>query len=100
MSLGLNTPMTLGLIILPQALKICHPRHCGAVHQPVSGYDPARHRLVWRSCWVLAVQFWPTPTTWADMQRFIYSLGVIYWIFCYAMSLGSHKIEQKLNTEG
>jgi general L-amino acid transport system permease protein len=76
----------------------CHPRYRRAVHQSFSGHDPAGH------CWPGgAVGHWPSilanPNYLGRYAEVYLFLGVIYWIFCYAMSLGSRKIEQKLNTE-
>ncbi|HEY9878529.1 MAG TPA: amino acid ABC transporter permease [Leptolyngbyaceae cyanobacterium] len=96
-SLGLNTPLALALIVLPQALKISIPAIVGlfisllqdtTLVAIVGLFD-----LLGISRSILA-----NPSyigRYAEVYLFI---GLIYWFFCYAMSQGSRKIEAQLNT--
>jgi general L-amino acid transport system permease protein len=98
MSLGLNTPMTLGLIILPQALKIAIPAIVG---QFISLFQDTTLLAIVGLAELLGIgrSILANPTYLGRYAEVYLFLGVIYWIFCYAMSLGSRKIEEKLNTE-
>jgi general L-amino acid transport system permease protein len=98
MSLGLNTPMTLGLIILPQALKIAIPAIVG---QFISLFQDTTLLAIVGLAELLGIgrSVLANPNYLGRYAEVYLFLGIIYWIFCYAMSLGSRKIEQKLNTE-
>ncbi len=98
MSLGLNTPMTLGLIILPQALKIAIPAIVG---QFISLFQDTTLLAIVGLAELLGIgrSILANPNYLGRYAEVYLFLGVIYWIFCYAMSLGSRKIEEKLNTE-
>jgi len=98
MSLGLNTPMTLGLIILPQALKIAIPAIVG---QFISLFQDTTLLAIVGLAELLGIgrSILANPNYLGRYAEVYLFLGVIYWIFCYAMSLGSRKIEQKLNTD-
>jgi general L-amino acid transport system permease protein len=98
MSLGLNTPMTLGLIILPQALKIAIPAIGG---QFISLFQDTTLLAIVGLAELLGIgrSILANPNYLGRYAEVYLFLGVIYWIFCYAMSLGSRKIEEKLNTE-
>jgi len=98
MSLGLNTPMTLGLIILPQALKIAIPAIVG---QFISLFQDTTLLAIVGLAELLGIgrSVLANPTYLGRYAEVYLFLGVIYWFFCYAMSLGSRRIEEKLNTE-
>jgi general L-amino acid transport system permease protein len=98
MSLGLNTPMTLGLIVLPQALKIAIPAIVG---QFISLFQDTTLLAVVGLAELLGIgrSILANPTYLGRYAEVYLFLAVIYWFFCYAMSLGSRKIEEKLNTE-
>lgn len=98
MSLGLNTPLTLGLIILPQALKIAIPAIVG---QFISLFQDTTLLAIVGLAELLGIgrSILANPNYLGRYAEVYLFLGVIYWIFCYAMSLGSRKIEEKLNTE-
>lgn len=96
-SLGLNTPLTLTLIVLPQALKIAIPAIVG---QFISLFQDTTLLAIVGLAELLGMgrSVLANPAylgRYAEMYLF---LGIIYWVFCYAMSLGSRKLEQKLNT--
>jgi general L-amino acid transport system permease protein len=92
-ALGLNTPLTLGLIILPQALQIAIPTIVG---QFISLFKDtsllslfALLELTGIARSVLAQpQF---LGRYAEVYLFI---AVIYWIFCYSMSQFSRRLER------
>ncbi|HEY9878479.1 MAG TPA: amino acid ABC transporter permease [Leptolyngbyaceae cyanobacterium] len=96
-SLGLSTPLSLALIVLPQALKISIPAIVGlfisllqdtTLVAIVGLFD-----LLGISRSILA-----NPQyigRYAEVYLFI---GLMYWVFCYAMSQGSRKLEAQLNT--
>jgi general L-amino acid transport system permease protein len=98
MSLGLNTPMTLGLVVLPQALKIAIPAIVG---QFISLFQDTTLLAVVGLAELLGIgrSILANPTYLGRYAEVYLFLAVIYWFFCYAMSLGSRKIEEKLNTE-
>lgn len=98
MSLGLNTPMTLGLIVLPQALKIAIPAIVG---QFISLFQDTTLLSIVGLAELLGIgrSILANPSYLGRYAEVYLFLAVIYWFFCYAMSLGSRKIEEKLNTE-
>lgn len=98
MSLGLNTPTTLGLIILPQALKIAIPAIVG---QFISLFQDTTLLSIVGLAELLGIgkSILANPSYLGRYAEVYLFLAVIYWFFCYAMSLASRKIEEKLNTE-
>lgn len=97
-SLGLNTPLTMILIILPQALKIAIPAIVG---QFISLFQDTTLLAVVGLSELLGMggSVLANPQFTGRFAEVYLFFGVIYWFFCYAMSLGSRKIEQQLNTE-
>jgi general L-amino acid transport system permease protein len=97
-SMGLNTPLTLTLIILPQALKIAIPAIVG---QFISLFQDTTLLAIVGLAELLGMgrSILANPNYLGRYAEVYLFLGVIYWIFCYAMSLGSRKLEEKLNTE-
>jgi general L-amino acid transport system permease protein len=96
-SLGLNKPMTVAFIVLPQALKTAIPAIVGqfiSLFQDTTLLAPlGLLELLGMANTALA-----NPSylgRYAEVYAFV---GVIYWFFCYAMALGSRKIEKNLNT--
>jgi general L-amino acid transport system permease protein len=95
-ALGLSIPLVLGLIILPQALKISIPAIVG---QFISLFQDTTLLSIVGVVELLGISnsIRSNPQflgTYAEVYLFI---GVIYWVFCYAMSLGSRRLEQVLN---
>lgn len=96
-SLGLNKPLTLILIVLPQALKTAIPAIVGqfiSLFQDTTLLAP----LGLLELLGMANTALSNPNylgRYAEAYAFI---GVLYWFFCYAMALGSRKIEEQLNT--
>ncbi|MGB0562720.1 MAG: amino acid ABC transporter permease [Spirulinaceae cyanobacterium] len=97
-ALGLNPPLTVSFIILPQALKAVIPAIVG---QFISLFQDTTllaivglEELLGMSRSILA-----NPNfigRYAEVYLFV---GILYWFFCYAMSAGSRYVEQRLNTE-
>ena len=97
-ALGLNTPLTIGLIILPQALKISIPAIVG---QFISLFQDTTLlsivglvELLGMSRSILA-----NPKFLGRYLEVYLFIGILYWIFCYGMSVASQKLEKQLNTE-
>ncbi|HSM83903.1 MAG TPA: amino acid ABC transporter permease [Nodosilinea sp.] len=97
-SLGLNTPATLGLIVLPQALKIAIPAIVG---QFISLFQDTTLLSIVGLAELLGIgkSILANPTYLGRYAEVYLFLAVIFWFFCYAMSLASRKIEEKLNTD-
>ncbi len=96
-SLGLNTPLTLGLIILPQALKISIPAIVGlfisllqdtTLVSIVGLFD-----LLGISRSILA-----NPIFLGRHAEVYLFIGVLYWLLCYLMSQGSRYLEKQLRS--
>ncbi|HAO13530.1 MAG TPA: amino acid ABC transporter permease [Planktothrix sp. UBA8407] len=97
-ALGLNTFLTVGLIILPQALKVAIPSIVG---QFISLFQDTTllsivglMELLGMSRSILA-----NPKFLGRHLEVYIFVGILYWVFCYAMSIASQKLEQQLNTE-
>jgi general L-amino acid transport system permease protein len=96
-ALGLSTPLTLGLVVLPQALKVSIPAIVG---QFISLIQDTTLLLIIGLFELLGI----SRTVLANPQfigRYAEAylfIGVIYWLLCYAMSIGSRRLEQQLNT--
>ena len=95
--LGMNKPMTLGFIVLPQALKIAIPAIVG---QFISLFQDTTLlgivglvELIGISNSILA-----NPKYLGRYAEVYLFIAVIYWFFCYAMSLGSRRVEKALHT--
>lgn len=97
-SMGLNTPMTLGLIVLPQALKIAIPAIVG---QFISLFQDTTLLAIVGLAELLGISrsVLANPNYLGRYAEVYLFIGVIYWFFCYSMSLASRKIEEQLNTE-
>ncbi|MDY7006259.1 MAG: amino acid ABC transporter permease [Cyanobacteriota bacterium] len=97
-ALGLNTPLVLGLIVLPQALKVAIPSIVG---QFISLFQDTTllsivglSELLRMSRSILA-----QPEFLGDYAEVYLFDGILFWIICYAMSIGSRQLEKKLNTD-
>lgn len=93
-SLGLNLPLTLGLVVLPQALRVALP---GVIGQFISLFKDtsllslfALLELTGMARSILAQpQF---LGRYAETYAFI---ALIYWLFCYSLSRYSRRLEIK-----
>jgi general L-amino acid transport system permease protein len=97
-ALGLNTPLTVSLVVLPQALKVAIPSIVG---QFISLFQDTTllsivglMELLGMSRSILA-----NPKFLGRHLEVYIFVGILYWVFCYAMSIASQKLEQQLNTE-
>ncbi|MGD1855487.1 MAG: amino acid ABC transporter permease [Leptolyngbyaceae cyanobacterium] len=97
-SLGLNNPLTLSLIVLPQALKIAIPAIVG---QFISLFQDTTLLGIVGLVELLGISnsILANPKYLGDYAEVYLFIAVLYWFFCYAMSLGSRRIERALNTE-
>ena len=97
-ALGLNTPLTLSLVVLPQALKVSIPaivgQFIGLFQDTTLLSIVGLLELLGLSRSIVSNPIYVGRN--AEVYLFI---GVIYWLFCYAMSLGSRRLEKSLNTE-
>ncbi|MEG3967494.1 amino acid ABC transporter permease [Microcoleus sp. T2B6] len=94
-SIGLNTPLLTILIVLPQALRIVIPAIGGqfiGLFMDTSLLSLfGMLELIGISRAVLA-----NPSYIGRYAEVYVFVGIIYWIFCYSMSLASRKIERTL----
>lgn len=94
-SIGLNTPLLTILIVLPQALRTVIPAIGGqfiGLFMDTSLLSLfGMLELIGISRAVLA-----NPSYIGRYAEVYIFVGIIYWVFCYSMSLASRKIEQSL----
>ncbi|MEG4119686.1 amino acid ABC transporter permease [Microcoleus sp. N9_B4] len=94
-SIGLNTPLLTILIVLPQALRIVIPAIGGqfiGLFMDTSLLSLfGMLELIGISRAVLA-----NPSYVGRYAEVYIFVGIIYWVFCYSMSLASRKIERTL----
>jgi general L-amino acid transport system permease protein len=96
-ALGLSTPLTLGWIVLPQALKITLPALVGLFIQMIQ-----ETTLV---SIIGIVELMRVSQTILSNQEFVgrhaevyLFVGALFWTMAYALSLGSRRLEKALNT--
>ena len=96
-ALGLNTPLSLGLIVLPQALKVAIPSIVG---QFISLFQDTTLLSIVGLVELLGISrsILAQPEFLGDYAEVYLFDGIIFWIVCYAMSVGSRQLEKKLNT--
>ena len=97
-ALGLNPALTTMLIILPQALKISIPAIVG---QFISLFQDTTLLSIVSILELLGISrsILANPSFIGRYWEVYLFIGVIYWLFCYLMSIGSRRIEASLNTE-
>ncbi|MGB3535773.1 MAG: amino acid ABC transporter permease [Microcoleaceae cyanobacterium] len=97
-AVGLNPLLTTCLIVMPQALKISIPSIVGQFISLVQDTTllsiVGLVELLGISNSVLA-----NPKFLGRSSEVYLFVGLLYWVFCYAMSLGSRRLEEQLNTE-
>nr|WP_293091825.1 ABC transporter permease subunit [Moorena sp. SIOASIH] len=96
-ALGLNTPFTLGLIVLPQAFKISIP---SITCQFISLFQDTTLLVIVLFLELLGISrliFTNSMFLRPYSEVYIF-IGILYWVFYYLMSLGSRKLEEQLNT--
>jgi general L-amino acid transport system permease protein len=96
-SLGLNAPLTMGLIVLPQALKVAIPAIVG---QFISLFQDTTLLAIVGLLELLGISrsILAQPQFLGNYAQVNLFNGVIFWVFCYAMSLASRQLEKKFNT--
>ncbi len=96
-ALGLNIPLSLGLIVLPQALKVAIPSIVG---QFISLFQDTTLLSIVGLVELLGISrsVLAQPQFLGDYAEVYLFDGVLFWIICYAMSVGSRQLEKKLNT--
>ncbi|GHB12620.1 amino acid ABC transporter permease [Salinicola rhizosphaerae] len=96
-ALGLTYWQRMGLIILPQALKLVIP---GIVNTFISLFKDTSLVLIIGLLDMLAIiRAGLTDTNWLGFSTEGYVFAaLIYWVFCFSMSRYSQYIERRLNT--
>lgn len=96
-ALGLNPLLTMSLIVLPQALKAVIPVIVG---QFISLFQNTSLLAVVGLVELLGISnsILANPKFLGRYAEVYFVIGIIYWGFCYAMSLASRRLEEKLNT--
>ncbi len=98
-AMGLSYWKTMGLIVMPQALKVVIP---SIVNNFISLFkDTSLVTVVGLFDLLGIVQTGFNDPKWASAQTAntgYFALALIYWVFCFAMSRYSMFIERKLNT--
>lgn len=96
-ALGLNPALTTLLIILPQALKVSIPAIVG---QFISLFQDTTLLSIVSILELLGISrsILANPSYIGRYWEVYLFIGVIYWLFCYLMSIGSRRIEANLNT--
>jgi general L-amino acid transport system permease protein len=98
-ALGLSYWKLMGLIVMPQALKIVIP---SIVNSFISLFkDTSLVSIIGIFDLLNIVQAGFNDATWASAQTGntgYFSLALIYWAFCFAMSRYSAFVERRLNT--
>lgn len=96
-ALGLSTPLAISLIVLPQALKAVIPAIVGQFiglfkDTSLLAVSSSLLELTGISRTILA-----QPQFIGDYAEIYLFIGLIYWGFCYGMSLASRRLEKLLN---
>jgi len=96
-ALGLNTPLVLILVILPQALRAVIPAIVG---QFIGLFkDTSLLSLVGLvELTGMARSILAQPQFLGRYAEVYLFIGLIYWLFCYSMSLAAKNLEKKLTT--
>ena len=100
-ALGLSYPQKMGLVILPQALKLVIP---GIVNSFIALFKDTSLVLIIGIFDLLGMvqsgisaQKWLSPTT--PMTGYVFA-GLVFWIFCFGMSRYSQMLERRLASGG
>ncbi len=93
-ALGLNTFYTLGFIVLPQALRAVIPSIVG---QFISLFKDTSLLAIVGLVDLLGIaqKILANPKFLGHYGEVYLLVAVIYWVFCYSMSLASRKLENK-----
>jgi general L-amino acid transport system permease protein len=95
-ALGLNTPLMLLLVILPQAIKAVIPSTVG---QFISLFkDTSLLALVGLTDLLgISQSILANPKYLGRYAEVYLFIAAIYWFFCYSMSIASRRLERELN---
>jgi general L-amino acid transport system permease protein len=93
-ALGLNTPLSLILIVLPQAIKAVIPSTVG---QFISLFKDTSLLAIVGLTDLLGISqsILANPKYLGKYAEVYLFIAAIYWIFCYSMSVASKKLERK-----
>ncbi|MEL7520170.1 MAG: amino acid ABC transporter permease, partial [Cyanobacteria bacterium J06553_1] len=93
-----SKPLTMALIVLPQALKTAIPAIVG---QFISLFQDTTLLGIVGLVELLGItnNLLANPSYLGDYAEAYVFIAVLYWIFCYAMSYGSRQVEEALNTD-
>ena len=96
-ALGLNTPFLLALIVLPQALKAVIPSIVG---QFISLFKDTSLLAIVGLVELLGISqaVLSNPNYIGEYAEVYLFIALIYWVFCYSMSLASRRLEKQLGT--
>jgi general L-amino acid transport system permease protein len=97
-AVGLNPLLTTSLIVMPQALKISIPSIVG---QFISLFQDTTLLAIVGLVELLGISgsILANPKFLGRYSEVYLFIGILYWVFCYAMSVGSRRLEKQLNTE-
>ena len=92
-ALGFNTPLTVGLIVLPQALKIAIPAIVG---QFISLFKDTSLLALFALLELTGIgrSILAQPEFLGRNAEVYLFIGLIYWVFCFAMSRLSRQLEK------
>lgn len=96
-ALGLNSVLVVCLIVLPQALKAVIPAIVG---QFIALFKDTALLALFGLLELTGISrsILAQPEFLGRYAEVYLFIGLIYWVFCYGMSLASRRLEQKLNT--
>jgi len=94
-AIGLNTPLLTILIVLPQALRIVIPAIGG---QFIGLFMDTSLLALFGMLELIGISraVLANPSYIGRYAEVYIFVGIIYWVFCYSMSLASRKIERSL----
>jgi general L-amino acid transport system permease protein len=97
-ALGFSTPLTLGLIVLPQALRAVVPAIVG---QFIGLFkDTALLSIVGLvELTGIARSITAQPEYLGRYAEVYLAIGLIYWLFCYGMSVASRRLEHSVEPQ-
>lgn len=95
-ALGLNPLLVVGLIVLPQALRAVIPAIVG---QFISLFKDTSLLSIFALVELtgIARSILAQPQFLGRYMEVYLFVGLLYWLFCYSMSIASRRLEQRLN---
>jgi general L-amino acid transport system permease protein len=91
-ALGLSTPLTLGLVVLPQALRTVVPAIVG---QFIALFKDTALLSIFGLVELTGMgrSITSQPENLGRYAEIYLAIGLIYWVFCYGMSWVSRRLE-------